>query len=198
MPSLIRRARVSYGVLLVFSMLGLLASFVLSVEAITLAKNPDAELNCSINAVVNCAAVGAHETASVFGFPNAFVGMVTLPVMITIAMAGLMGVKFSRPFLLGGMIGALAGLLFAGWMLYTSFFVIRILCPWCLMLDVAMIGIAVAMFRIVLDNDALYLQKTATQKLRAFSKKGYDVLVGLLAVLVIAAAIIVTYGSSLQ
>ena len=50
----------------------LIASFVLSVEALELAKNPNAVLSCSINVVLNCATVAAHPSASLLGFPNSF------------------------------------------------------------------------------------------------------------------------------
>lgn len=59
-----------FGSMLVGALLSLLASFVLSVEAVQLAANPDVELACSINAVLNCASVGLHESAHMFGFPS--------------------------------------------------------------------------------------------------------------------------------
>lgn len=191
-----KRLQGAYIALLIFAIIGLVTSFVLSAEAITLAANPGAELPCSLNAVLDCAAVGSDPSASVFGFPNAFVGMMAFPVMITIAVAALMGAKLPRPFLFGGFIGSVAGIGFAAWMLYMSFFVIQILCPWCLTLDVAMIGLFVAMFRVALDEKALYISKSKQKKLESFSKKSYDILVGVLVVVVIAASIIITHGSS--
>lgn len=191
-----RRVQVAYVGLLFFAALGLLTSFVLSLEAITLAAHPNAELACSINAVLNCAAVGSDPSASVFGFPNTFIGMMAFPVMITIAVAALMGAKFPKPFLFGGFLGSVVGIVFAGWMLYTSFFVIQILCPWCLTLDVAMIGLFVMMFRIAVNERALYVSKQTQKKLEMFSNKDFDILVGVIAVISIAAAIIAKYGSS--
>ena len=73
--------------------LGIVASFVLSTEALELAKNSNAVLSCNLNAVVNCASVGLHPSASIFGFPNAFLGVMTLPIILVIAVAILMGEK---------------------------------------------------------------------------------------------------------
>src|SRR5665648_230936 len=81
--------------MLVGEILGLIAAFVLSVEALELAKNPNAALSCSVNVILNCATVAKHPTATLFGFPNSFLGMIAEPVVITVAIAGLAGIKLS-------------------------------------------------------------------------------------------------------
>ncbi|WP_240777607.1 vitamin K epoxide reductase family protein [Nonomuraea basaltis] len=50
-----------------------------------LAADPGADLSCNINSVVSCGAVGSSWQAHLFGFPNAFLGLVAEPVVITIA-----------------------------------------------------------------------------------------------------------------
>ena len=80
--------------MLIGSMLSLLAAFTLSVEAVELAKNPDAKLSCGINVILNCANVNSHPTANLFGFPNSFIGLMLEPVVIAIAVAGLTGMRF--------------------------------------------------------------------------------------------------------
>ena len=85
----LRDNRWIFSSMLVGSILSLVASFVLSVEAIELAKNPDAVLSCSISVVLNCATVAAHPTAELLGFPNAFLGLMAVPIVITVAIGGL-------------------------------------------------------------------------------------------------------------
>lgn len=85
--------------MLVGALLSLLASFVLSVEAVVLAGDPSAVLSCSVNAVLNCATVALHPSAALWGFPNSFLGLIAEPVVITVAIAGLCGVKFPRLFM---------------------------------------------------------------------------------------------------
>ena len=51
-------------VLLLASAVALVASIVLSYEALLLAKNSEAILSCDINAVISCAAVSNHWSAS--------------------------------------------------------------------------------------------------------------------------------------
>lgn len=183
--------------LIVGAAAALVASFVLSTEAIQLAKNANTVLPCSLNAVINCAAVGAHPSASIFGFPNAFVGMVTLPVMLVIAVAVLMGTKFPKPFMFMAEIGALAGAVFATWMFYVSYTVIQVLCPWCLTTDVAMLVILFALTRYNILEENLYLGKRANVRAQQFIKKGFDLLAGVLVIVAVTAAIILKFGQTL-
>jgi len=60
----LRDNRWIFASMLVGSILSLIASFVLSQEAIQLAKNPDAPLSCSVNIVLNCATVANRTLAS--------------------------------------------------------------------------------------------------------------------------------------
>lgn len=186
--------RVAFGTLLAGAIIGLIASFVLSVEALTLAKNPDAVLECSVSVVLNCATVAKDASAELLGFPNSFIGLVTLPVMVTIAVAGLAGVKFPKWFMRAAWWGAVAGLGFAGWMFYESFYVIQALCPWCLTTDLAMLLVAYGIFR---HNAREKYFSIMRDKLAEFSRKNYDLAATILIVVVLIAAIIVKYGNSL-
>lgn len=185
-----------YGLLLTGSLIGLLGSFVLSVEALQLARDPEAALSCSVSLVLNCATVANHPSAQVLGFPNSFVGMMTLPVMVTIAVAGLMGTKFPRLFMRGAQLGATAGLLFAAWMFYMSYVVIGVLCPWCLSVDVGMLMIYFAVSRYNIRENNLCVPDMG-KKLQPFIARDYDkaALVGI--VVLMAVAIILKYGNEL-
>lgn len=121
-----------FGSMAVFGLISFIASFVLSVDALVLAGNPDADLACTIDAVFDCAAVGATWQANLLGFPNAFFGIATSVVLIVIAVAGLSGTRFPRWFMVGAHLGFLAGVIFAYWLLYQSTFVIGAMCIWCL------------------------------------------------------------------
>lgn len=183
--------------MLIGSILSLMASFVLSQEAIQLAKNPDAALSCSVNIVLNCATVANHPTASMFGFPNSFFGMMAEPVVITVAIAGLAGVRFPRKFLYVAEIGYTIGLLYALLLFGISFFVIQALCPWCLLVTLTTILVWFAMTRYNIRENNLYLPKKLQSKLHAYIEKDYDKLVmfGLIAALIVA--ILVKYGDGI-
>ena len=183
--------------MIVGSVLSLIASFVLSVEAVELAANPNAALSCSINVVLNCATVGLHESSQLFGFPNSFLGLIAEPVVITVAIAGLSGVRFPRLFMFAAQIGYSLGFIFALFLLYTSYFVIGSLCPWCLLvtLTTTMVWFAVTRYNIRENN--LYLPKKIQAKLHKFIEKDYDKLTMWTLIVLVIVAILLKYGSGL-
>lgn len=185
-----------FSLMLIGTVLALIAALVLSIETLVLAKNPAAFLNCSISLVLNCATVANHWSAQVLGFPNSFIGLMTMPVMLTIAVAGLAGVRFPRWFMRGAMLGAIAGLLFAGWMFYMSFFVIQVLCPWCLMTDLGMILVFFALYRYNVREGNCFTE-VSNRLGKKLIDKDYDKVVMAAAILAVILAILLRYGREL-
>lgn len=183
--------------MLVGSILSLLASFVLSAEAVELAANPDADLACSVNIILNCATVGLHESSYLFGFPNAFLGLIAEPVVMTVAIAGLAGVTFPRLFMFFAQIGYTLGFAFALYLLSVSYFVIGALCPWCLLVTVTTTMVWFAITRYNIRENNLYLPKKLQQSLRGFVDRDYDKLAMWALIAGIAIAILAKYGNGL-
>jgi len=183
--------------MLVGSMLSLLASFVLSVEAIELAKNPGADLPCSINIILNCATVNNHPTAAFLGFPNSFLGMVAEPVVITVAIAGLAGIAFPRRFMFAAQIGYTLGLAFALSLFYISFNIIQALCPWCLLVTLTTILVWFSITRYNIRENNLYLPKKLQKRLHGWVEKDYDKLAMWVLIVGLVAAILIKYGDGL-
>lgn len=193
----IRDDRWIFASMLVGAIASLIASFVLSVEAIELAKNPDAVLSCSVNIILNCATVGLHPSAHLFGFPNSFLGMIAEPVVITVAIAGLAGVKFPRLFMFVAQLCYTLGLIFAFWLFGMSYFVIGALCPWCLLVTATTTFVWFAISRYNIREGNLYLSKQLSKRLRGYVDKSYDKVVLFSVVTILIAAIIAKYGSAL-
>jgi uncharacterized membrane protein len=126
-----------FGTMLFSACCSLIASFVLSVDAIDLARDPGAKLTCNINSVISCGQVGLSWQASLFGFPNAFLGLIAESVVITIAVALLGGVRFPRWFMASAQVVYTLGLIFAYWLFSQSMLVIHALCPWCLVITLS-------------------------------------------------------------
>jgi uncharacterized membrane protein len=183
--------------MLIGSLLSLLAAFVLSQEALQLAKNPDAALSCSVNIVLNCATVAKHPTAEMFGFPNSFIGMMAEPVVITVAIAGLASIRFPRKFMFAAQIGYSLGLIFALYLLSISYFIIQALCPWCLLVTLTTILVWFAMTRYNIRENNLYLPKKIQSKLHTYVEKDYDKLVMLGLIVAVIVAILVKYGDGI-
>lgn len=193
----LRENRWIFGTMLIGAILSLTAAFVLSVESIEIAKNPHAELSCSVNLIVNCATVAAHPTATMFGFPNSFLGMITEPVVITVAVAGLAGIAFPRRFMFVAQIFYTLGFLFALYLLSISMFVIGALCPWCLLVTLTTIMVWFAITRYNLRHDNLYLPKHISRRIHIWLDRDYDKVMMFTLIIVIIAAIILKYGDGL-
>lgn len=183
--------------MLVGAILSLVAAFVLSVDAIEIAKNPNAELSCSVNVIVNCATVARHSSATLFGFPNSFLGLMAEPVVITVAIAGLAGIKFPRRFMFAAQIGYSLGFIFAIYLLMTSMFVIGALCPWCLLVTASTTFVWFSMTRFNIRENNLFLPKKAQKAAHRFVEKDYDKLVLGIIIAVIIAAVFLKYGDAL-
>lgn len=186
-----------FASMLVGSIASLIASFVLSVEAVELAANPDAELACSVNIILNCATVGLHESAHLFGFPNSFLGLIAEPVVITVAIAGLSGVAFPRLFMAIAQFFYTLGFIFALFLLWTSYFVIGALCPWCLLVTLTTTLVWFAITRYNIRENNLYLPKNIQKTLHGWIEKDYDKLIMWAFIVSVIAAIVVKYGEGL-
>ena len=168
-----RKRKILFGEMLVFAILSLIAAAVLSIEAITLAKNPDAVLSCSFNTWIDCAKVGSTWQANVLGFPNAFLGLVSEPVVMTIAVASLAGVRFPRWFMFTANVCYLLGVIFAYWLLWQSTYVIGALCPWCLLVTVSTTFVFTSMTQWNIREKNLFLPEGLQAKAFAFVDKGW-------------------------
>ncbi|QAY73979.1 vitamin K epoxide reductase family protein [Agromyces protaetiae] len=119
--------------LLVAGALGLLAAFELSLEKVLTLADPSHVPSCNVGVLVGCSTNLASWQGSVFGFPNPFIGMMAWPVVITIAVALISGVRFPRWIWIGLNIGVFGALIFVGWLIAQSVYVLDVLCPWCML-----------------------------------------------------------------
>jgi uncharacterized membrane protein len=183
--------------MLIASVASLVASFVLSVEAITLAEDPNADLGCNINAVISCGTVGGSWQASVLGFPNAFLGLMTEPVVITLAVASLAGVRFPRWFMLAAQTVYTLGLAFAYWLFYEAMFDIGALCPWCLLITLATTLVFFEMTYVNIRDDNLFLPRRLQSALTGFIRANLDLIVLVVWLLLLVLAVVLKYGEAL-
>ena len=119
--------------LLIAGALGLLAAFELSVEKVLTLEDPSHVPNCNVGVLVGCSTNLASAQGAAFGFPNPFIGLMAWPVVITIAVAILAGATFARWLWIGFNVGVAGALVFVGWLIYQSIYVLDVLCPWCML-----------------------------------------------------------------
>jgi len=183
--------------MLFWSAASLTASFVLAAEAVTLAGDPEAVLGCDLNTVVSCGTVGSSWQASLLGFPNAFLGLVTEPVVLTLAVAGLAGVRHPRWFMLAAQTGYALGLVLAYWLLWQAIFDIGAVCPWCLLVTVATTFVFVEMTRINVLDGNLPLPPRVRSVLLEVIRHRLDLLAALAWLLAVALLLVTRYGAAL-
>lgn len=188
---------VIWTTMLLASVASLWASFVLSVDAIVLAENPAADLGCNINAVISCGTVGSAWQSSLLGFPNAFLGLIAEPVVLTIAVASLGGVRFPRWFMFAAQIVYLIGFVFAYWLFYQAMFVIGALCPWCMLVTVATTLVFFEMTHVNIRDDNLFLPRGIQARAAAAVRANFDLLLVVVWLLSLALLIVVKYGDAL-
>lgn len=155
------------------------------------------QLTCSVNAVINCASVMKYEEANIFGFPNSFLGLMAEPIVITVAIAGLVGVRFPRAFMALAQVGYGLGLIFAYWLFFLSTFVIGALCPWCLLVTISTTFVFMSLLRYNIRENNLYLSDKVSSSVQKFIKKDYDKLLTATWLFAMIVLVFYKYGDSL-
>ncbi|WP_052433105.1 vitamin K epoxide reductase family protein [Streptacidiphilus carbonis] len=119
----------------------LAASVVLTLDKIKLLQNPGFVPDCNINPIISCGSVMRTEQASVFGFANSLLGIAGFAVVVTLGVGILAGGRYRRWLWLGLQAGTLAGIVFVGWLIGQSLYVIGALCPYCMVVWAATIAL---------------------------------------------------------
>lgn len=186
-----------FGTMLFSSVLSLIASFVLAVDAVKLAADPTAELSCDINEVISCGTVAAAWQSQLLGFPNAFLGLVAEPVVITLAVACLGGVRFPRWFMFAAQAVYTIGLGFAYWLFYQSMFHIGALCPWCLLVTLSTTLVFATLTHVNIRDGNLFLPARLQETLAGALRANLDLIVVVIWLLTLTLAVVVKYGDLL-
>jgi uncharacterized membrane protein len=192
-----RSNRWVFGTMLAFGIIGLAASFVLAVEEFHLLKNPNTILSCSINLVLNCAGVMKTWQASVFGFPNMFIGLMAFPIVICVALLGLSRATLPRWFYIGANIGYFLGVIFAYWLFFNSVYAIQILCPWCLIVTFTVTMLLATITHYNLRENSFGLSAGVNKKIQSFISAGYHKLIVASWVVLMIALVFMKFGEGL-
>src|SRR5690349_15436934 len=186
-----------FGTMLVFGILGLLAAFVLSVEKIHLLQNPSAVLSCSFNLVLDCSTVMKTWQASVFGFPNSFIGLMGYAVVVTVAVLGLADAKMPRWFWRTALICYALGVIFAYWLFFSSLYVIQVLCPWCLLVTLATTMVFATLKHFTLRENIWNFSKSYNTRIQSWLDRDFDKVIFASWLVFLVALVFIKFGDSL-
>jgi uncharacterized membrane protein len=163
-------------ILLIGAILGLVASMVLTLEHIALLEDPDHQLSCSINPILNCGPIMTSEQATAFGFPNPLIGLVTFGAQALLAVVMLAGARMKAWFWKLYGLSIIGGIAFTLWLMYESIFEIKTLCIYCVTVWVVMFISAWYTFQFMLAEKHLKLKN---HRLVSFLRNHHaDILVG--------------------
>lgn len=136
------RSRLATGLIqLLGGIIGLVASFDLSYERVASLLDPGHVISCDFNPVLSCGTVMNTWQASVFGFPNPYIGLMAFPFVIFMGVLTLARVALPRWVNLTFNLGTLGGLVFISWLIIQTSFLIGVLCPWCMVVWAVVIPI---------------------------------------------------------
>ena len=173
--------------------LGLFTSFVLSIEAWQLAADSSERFGCDISSVLSCSTVAQTWQARILGFPNAFLGIFFEAVVLAISVGIFAGVKFPRWYMLGTNLLYTIALFFAFWLFGQSYFIIQVLCPWCLLITLTTTLVFGGITRINIRDRVI----PAPEGLRRIVAQGLDWALWGLIVFGVLAMVVAKYGLKL-
>jgi uncharacterized membrane protein len=171
-------------ILLLFSVVGLLASFVLLHETFAVANNPGYAPSCNISPLMSCESAMKSQQGESFGIPNPAFGIAAFSMLLAFAVLLLVGTQFSAWVWRLGVLAAVGGLGFALYLYFTAIFVLGSICPWCFVTWVVTVGIFWAMVTQALKEKAIPLPRWASKVAGFWSKNAGLVLAILYAALI--------------
>ena len=178
--------RTSALTMLIAGILGFAASFILTIDKFKVLKDSGFTPSCNINATLNCKSVMLSKQAEVFGFPNSLIGIGTFAMMLVIAVALLMGIRFPKLFWQLVLAGTGLAVLFCHWLAFQTTFEIGALCPYCMVAWFAtLLVLAVALRELLefkreslVDEDAQFAVETIQKWMVPFHLVWAGLLIG--------------------
>jgi uncharacterized membrane protein len=119
--------------------IGWFASVALLVERVQSLQDPTKNPSCDISPFVSCGALFDRWQASLFGFPNALLGVAGFVVPIVIGVGIFAGAHFKNWFWRSAVIGIGVAWIFITWLFTQSIYNIGVVCPYCLVVWAATI-----------------------------------------------------------
>ena len=186
------KQRTIYGIMVAGGAVGMVASFLQTLEKLTLLKHKDAILACNFNSVFSCSNVLNSWQSSALGFPNSIMCLVLFTIFTFTALVGLTGGRISRGMRLGMQALALGTMTFGLWFLGESIFVIGSLCVFCIF---CFSGLLLVNWGWLRTNAAdLPIGEAARARLARAIAKGADIFVWFLVAAAIAFAMLLRFG----
>jgi uncharacterized membrane protein len=123
------------------SLVAFAAAVILMVEKLMLINDPGYVPSCSINPILSCGSIMESDQAEAFGFPNPLLGIVGFGTLAIAGASVALGVKFPRRAWLAIQAAVSFAFLFVCWLIFQSLYRIEALCPYCMVVWVAVFAL---------------------------------------------------------
>lgn len=114
------------------SIVGIVASLVLTLDKIQVIKDPSYVPSCNINPIFSCGSVMKTQQAEIFGVPNTIFGLIAFSALLTVGVVKLFGARMNKRFWQLFQAVALAGLASVIYLFFQGVYRINALCIYCL------------------------------------------------------------------
>jgi len=164
-------------ILIVIGVIGLVCSFILTVDKMHVLHDPSYKPGCDLNPILSCGSVMNSTQASALGFENTFIGLAGFAVVVTTGVVLLAGARLKRWYWLGLQAGLTFGVLFVHWLIYNSLYRIESLCPFCM---VTWVIVIIGFWYVTLYNihEKYILLQGRMQQAAAFARRHHlDILI---------------------
>lgn len=129
---------------IIASFIGMFASAMLLLSERTYLQNPAANLLCDVNPLIGCSKwFTAWQGALLFDVPNALWGALFFAGLIGLGLVLVTGGRLHRALWILSLAGVSLGMVWVVWFGYQSYFVERSICPYCVVVWVAVIPLFV-------------------------------------------------------
>ena len=119
--------------ILIGGFIGLIASFMLSVDTYKVLQNPSFQPICNLNPLFNCGSLMKEpQSEAILGIPNSLFGVVGFSFVTMVGIIMVLGMRLKKTFLRLFNIGIWAGVLSLVWFMYESIYNLQHLCLFCM------------------------------------------------------------------
>ncbi len=119
-------------ILILTSLIGITASFILTHDKIATLKDPETAVACDINPILSCGSVMKDPRAEIFGLPHSVFGVGAFSALLAVGVSLLAGASYKKWLWQTLQIIALFGLVGMHYLFFISITVLNVICPWCL------------------------------------------------------------------
>lgn len=125
--------------------IGLIASFVLTMEYLRLSADSAYVASCDVNSVVSCGSVMRSPSSALVGdIPNSLLGVAGFAALTALGVGLVAAASFSGWLWFLMQLGVTVAVIFVHFMMWDSLFILRLLCPYCMVVWAVTIPIFVA------------------------------------------------------